>query len=139
LDARATQQVDGRDGFDFFKTLWQNGENRGHGFNLTRMAANAPGIFRGKRLVVFGAGYVGGAVAREAVRRGLQVTALTRNSDKAKALVADGIEVVIAELASVEWHARIPGGTDFVLNCVSSGGGGIIWYRHCANSGSPFR
>ncbi len=64
------------------------------------MSPVAPEIFNGKHLVIFGAGYVGGAVAREAVRRGLQVTALTRNSDKAKALVADGIEVVIAELAS---------------------------------------
>jgi nucleoside-diphosphate-sugar epimerase len=93
------------------------------------MSANAPGIFRGKRLVVFGAGYVGGTVAREAVRLGLRVTTLTRNSGTARALVAEGIEVVTAELSTDGWHARIPGGADFVLNCVSSGGGGAEAYR----------
>jgi nucleoside-diphosphate-sugar epimerase len=93
------------------------------------MSALAPGIFRGKRLVVFGAGYVGGAVARVAARQGLRVTTLTRNSEKARGLAADGIEVVTAELSGHDWHERIPGGADFVLNCVSSGGGGIVDYR----------
>ena len=129
LAAGATQQIDWRNCFNFFKTLWQNSENRGHGFNLTKMPAVAPGIFDGKRLVVFGAGYVGGAVVREAVKLGLRVTALTRNAEKAAALAATGIDVVTAELASDAWHARIPGGVDFVLNCVSSGGGGVEGYR----------
>jgi len=129
LATRATKQIDWRDRFNFFKTLWQNGENRGHGFKLTKMPALAPGIFRGKRLVVFGAGYVGGAVAREAVRFGAQVTALTRNADKAAVLAADGVEVVKAELASNAWYARIQGSADFVFNCVSSGGGGAEAYR----------
>lgn len=93
------------------------------------MSANAPGIFRGKHLVVFGAGYVGGAVAREAVRQGLRVTALTRNATRVSALAADGCEVVIDELASAAWHGKIPGGADFVLDCVSSGGGGAEAYQ----------
>jgi phosphoglycerate dehydrogenase-like enzyme len=34
---------------------------------------------RGKRLVIFGCGYVGTAVAREALAAGVHVEALTRN------------------------------------------------------------
>jgi nucleoside-diphosphate-sugar epimerase len=89
----------------------------------------APGNFAGKRLVVLGCGYVGGAFAREAVGRGLRVTALTRNVEKAEKLRADGIETVVADLAGDAWHTQIAGGADFVVNCVSSGGGGIEGYR----------
>ena len=53
----------------------------------------AHGNFSGKRLVVFGCGYVGGAVAREARERGMRVTALTRNAAKAIPLREAGIEV----------------------------------------------
>jgi nucleoside-diphosphate-sugar epimerase len=94
------------------------------------MDTNASEAFRGKRLVVFGAGYVGGAVAREGVARGMRVTALTRNTEKASELVSAGVDVVVEDFASDRWHARIAGGADFVLNAVSSGGGGIDGYRH---------
>ncbi len=86
--------------------------------------------FSSKRLVVFGAGYVGGEVARQARERGWQVTALTRNPEKAAALAAHDIQVIVADLATGNWHAQIPGGGDFVLNAVSSGGGGVDGYRH---------
>ena len=89
------------------------------------MRGAAHGNISGKRLVVFGCGYVGAEVARQGVARGLRVTALTRNEAKAEALRADGIEVIVADLASETWHAAIAGGADFVLNCVSSGGGGV--------------
>ncbi|MFM9953566.1 MAG: NAD(P)H-binding protein, partial [Opitutaceae bacterium] len=85
--------------------------------------------YSGKRLIVFGCGYVGAEVARRAVTRGLAVTALTRNVAQAVALRAEGIDVVVAELAGDTWHRQIGGGADFVLNCVSSGGGGIEGYR----------
>lgn len=94
------------------------------------MPALAHENFPGKRLVIFGCGYVGGVVAREAVARGLQVTALTRNAAKALLLREAGIEVVEADLATDAWHAQIAGGADFVLNSVSSGGGGTAGYRH---------
>jgi nucleoside-diphosphate-sugar epimerase len=83
-----------------------------------------------KHLVIFGAGYVGGEVARQALARGLRVTALTRNPDKARVLAAMGIEVIIDDLAAEAWHARLPDGADYVLNCVSSGGGGPESYQH---------
>ncbi len=94
------------------------------------MGPNAHGNFHGRRLVVFGCGYVGAEVARQGVARGLRVTALTRNAAKVVALRAAGIEAVVADLADAGWHAQVEGGADFVLNCVSSGGGGIEGYRH---------
>lgn len=94
------------------------------------MAADTHGNFHGKRLVVFGCGYIGGEVARQAVTRGMRVTGLTRNSAKAAVWRRAGIEMVVADLASRDWHEDVAGGADFVLNCVSSGGGGIAGYRH---------
>ena len=86
----------------------------------------------GKRahLVVLGAGYVGAEVVRQGLARGLRVTALTRNAEKARVLAEAGAEVVVADLAGEAWHARLGEGADFVLNCVSSGGGGPEGYRH---------
>lgn len=92
------------------------------------MTSAADGNFSGKHLVIFGCGYVGAAVAREAVARGMRVTALTRNEAKAAILRNDGVEVVVADLASDAWHGRMLGRADMVLNCVSSGGGGIEGY-----------
>lgn len=93
------------------------------------MSSDAYGNFRGKRLVIFGCGYVGCEVARQALARGMQVAALTRNAAKVAALAREGVETVVGDLASETWHAQIPGGADFVLNCVSSGGAGIEGYR----------
>lgn len=90
----------------------------------------AHGNFSGRRLVVLGAGYVGGAVARQAAAAGLQVTALTRNAAKAEALRAAGITTIEADLAGPDWQARVPAEADFVLNSVSSGGGGVAGYQH---------
>lgn len=87
-------------------------------------------FFNGKRLVILGCGYVGAALAGQAVARGLNVTALTRNAAKAEALRVAGVQaVIVADLASDQWHEQVAGGADFVLNCVSSGGGGIEDYR----------
>lgn len=93
------------------------------------MTSVAQGKFAGKRLVVFGAGYIGGEVAREGVARGMRVTALTRNPEKAARLRSDGVEVVEADLAGSQWHDQIAGGADYVLNSVSSGGGGFSGYQ----------
>ncbi len=43
----------------------------------------AHGNISRKRLVIFGCGYIGGEVARQALGRGMQVTALTRNPETA--------------------------------------------------------
>uniref|UniRef100_UPI0039C8F207 NAD-dependent epimerase/dehydratase family protein n=1 Tax=Horticoccus sp. 23ND18S-11 TaxID=3391832 RepID=UPI0039C8F207 len=84
----------------------------------------------GKRLVIFGCGYVGCAVADAASAADVHVTALTRNPDTAARLRETGVHVVVADLACDRWHDAVAGGPDFVLNCVSSGGGGTDAYRH---------
>ena len=79
-------------------------------------------------MVVFGCGYIGGEVARQAVANGAHVTALTRNLDTAASLRSVGIQTVVADLAGREWHDKIDGEVDYVLNAVSSGGGGKDGY-----------
>lgn len=83
----------------------------------------------GQRVVIFGCGYVGTALAVEALARGAKVIALTRNAARALELREQGIEVVVADLAASAWHERIAGAPDLAVNCVSSGGGGVEGYR----------
>ncbi len=84
----------------------------------------------GKRLVIFGCGYVGSALARMAVAAGAQVEALTRNPEKAATLRALGLtKVVVAELSTHDWHPQLEGGADYVVNCVSAGGGPDGYWR----------
>jgi nucleoside-diphosphate-sugar epimerase len=84
---------------------------------------------RGRRLVIFGCGYVGTAVTREALALGMQVEALTRNPERAVALADLGVRTLTADLAAVSWHELIAPGPEFVLNCVSSGGWGMEGYQ----------
>lgn len=81
------------------------------------------------RLVVFGCGYVGGALARDALERGIAVTALTRNPAKARALAEAGAQVVVADLASAEWHERMPIDVDWVADTVSAADASLEGYR----------
>jgi nucleoside-diphosphate-sugar epimerase len=83
-----------------------------------------------KKLVVFGCGYVGTAVARAALARGMTVSALTRNPAGAAILNAEGVRTVVADLAADGWHQQLTVPVDFVLDCVGSGGNGIAGYRH---------
>jgi nucleoside-diphosphate-sugar epimerase len=92
--------------------------------------------FSGKRLVVFGAGYVGREVALQGIARAMKVTALTRNAEKAEALRQRGVTTVVADLSSGEWHRQIAPGADFAVSCVSSGGSGIAGYRASYLEGS---
>jgi nucleoside-diphosphate-sugar epimerase len=88
-----------------------------------------------KSLVVFGCGYVGTAVARAALVRGITVSALTRNPAQAAILKAEGIRTVVADLAANTWHRQLTAPVDLVLDCVGSGGGGIAGYRHSYHDG----
>lgn len=94
------------------------------------MSTDAEINFSEARLVVFGCGYVGTAVALEGLQRGARVCALTRNEATATALRAQGMEVVVADLSGEAWHDKIPEKPDLLLNCVSSGGAGLEGYRH---------
>lgn len=93
------------------------------------MSTDAPAGLRGKHVVVFGAGYIGGTLAQMALDAGANVSILTRNAQTAAASGARGISTVVADLASTEWHARIAQ-ADYVINCVSGGGAGTDGYRH---------
>jgi nucleoside-diphosphate-sugar epimerase len=94
------------------------------------MNESGPTSFRGKHLVVFGAGYVGGALVREALAAGLRVTALTRNAATAAELRAAGAGVVVGELSSEAWWPELAaGGVDLVAVTVAAGGGGVEGYR----------
>lgn len=84
---------------------------------------------RNNRLVIFGCGYVGAAVAGWAVAAGWHVTALTRNAGTALLLREIGVHTVVADLAGHSWHEQIEGAPAYALNCVSSGGGGVEAYR----------
>ncbi len=81
-------------------------------------------------LFIFGCGYLGEAVAREALNRGWRVGALTRNQDVVAHLRKLKLDPIIqADLSSDDWHPLVPPARR-VLNCVSSGGKGIDGYRH---------
>lgn len=82
-----------------------------------------------RQLLVLGCGYIGTAVANEAVSRGYRVTALTRNPETARQLEIRGVRTVVADLVSDDWHTQVPRRPEFVLNCVSAGGGGLEAYR----------
>jgi nucleoside-diphosphate-sugar epimerase len=54
---------------------------------------------------------------------------MTRSVTSATGLREQGIETVVADLASEAWHDQIEGGSDLVLNCVSSGGSELDKYQ----------
>ncbi|EIP96774.1 nucleoside-diphosphate-sugar epimerase [Opitutaceae bacterium TAV1] len=86
--------------------------------------------FANTTLVIFGAGYIGGHLAEQAIAEGARVTALTRNPERAARLRSLGATVVVADLADTAWHtaAGLRGNADLVVDCVS-GGGGLAGYR----------
>ncbi len=57
------------------------------------------------------------------------MTALTRNPATAETLAETGIEPVVADMAGDGWHGKIAGSPDWVVNCVSAGGGGVAGYH----------
>lgn len=85
--------------------------------------------FRGKRLVIFGCGYVGSAAASRALAQGMRVTALTRNATRADELRRAGAQVVIAALDSDLWYDEVGNACDLALNCVSAASPDLDGYR----------
>lgn len=84
----------------------------------------------GKRIAILGCGYLGQRVAKQALDRGMWVTTLTRNSAKGEELDRLGVHQVIqADIDQADWHSLLDPRQDFVLNCVSSAGGGMDGYR----------
>lgn len=69
-------------------------------------------------------GYLGKQVAQQALEKGMRVTALTRSEEKAIDLRKEGFEMIVADLVQQQWYTKVDGPVDFILNCVSAGGGG---------------
>lgn len=81
-------------------------------------------------VIIFGCGYVGTALAQHLIQAGCRVGALTRNEAQATVLEEMCLdEVIIAELDSSDWHSKVQGRYQAIVNCVSSAGGGIAGYR----------
>jgi len=84
--------------------------------------------FAGKHLFICGVGYLGLRIAKQALLRGMQVTGITRSDEKAAQLRKLGLKMVVADLVEQGWYREVPQSVDFVLNCVSAGGGGVNDY-----------
>ena len=91
-------------------------------------------------VIIFGCGYLGTALAKHLLNQGVRVAALTRNAEKAaylRKMVAElrtgynqaAIEVIEGDLDSNDWHERVEGRYETVVNCVSSAGGGLAGYQ----------
>ena len=91
-------------------------------------------------VIIFGCGYLGTALAKHLLNQGVKVGALTRNVEKAADLRKMGaglrtaydqtaIEVIEGNLDSKDWHERVEGSYESVVNCVSSAGGGLAGYQ----------
>ena len=74
-----------------------------------------------KKLAIFGCGYLGSEIARQAQDKGWLVVALTHNEDVASSLRSLGLsQVVVDELDGGSWHDAIDANQDYVVNCVGS-------------------
>lgn len=82
-----------------------------------------------RRLVIFGCGYVGEAVARRMLAEGWSVEALVRRTERAAELNAAGITATAGLLVEGGWERQIRAGADAVLVAISAGGGGVDAYR----------
>ena len=86
--------------------------------------------FENKKILLFGAGWLGSAVAIQALKMGMEVTTLTRNPETSENLAKLGIQHTITDqLQETTWHSKISRDQDFIVNCVSSAGNGLEGYR----------
>ncbi|MDQ8179772.1 NAD-dependent epimerase/dehydratase family protein [Pelagicoccus sp. SDUM812005] len=84
---------------------------------------------KGKCLLVLGCGYLGRILVGEAIARGMRVKAVSRNLDTLAEVEEMGAEVFAGLVDEDGWHGFAGGDVDFVVNCVSSAGGGLAGYR----------
>jgi nucleoside-diphosphate-sugar epimerase len=85
------------------------------------MAQNAQTNLSGKRLLILGCGYLGTEVAMQAMQRGVNVVAVTRNVSRGHDLKGIGVDVVVGDLTGNDWHDRVVQSPHYILVCMSSG------------------
>jgi nucleoside-diphosphate-sugar epimerase len=83
----------------------------------------------GKKLAIFGCGYLGSELARQALGLGWHVSAVTRNADTASSLSDLGVhKVVVADLGDESWADEIESTQDFAVNCVGAASADLDGY-----------
>ena len=81
-------------------------------------------------LTILGCGYLGTALAKKAVTRKWEVSALTRNPETANNLRAIGVSLVVKEkIESDAWHSQLNPKQDYVVNCVGAASPNLEGYR----------
>jgi nucleoside-diphosphate-sugar epimerase len=81
------------------------------------------------RTLIVGCGYVGIALGRELAHLGHEVFGLRRTTESDSALKAAGIIPLTGDVSKLETLAKLPSDYGWVVNCVSSSGGGVEDYR----------
>ena len=81
------------------------------------------------RVLIVGCGYVGLPLAAELARQGHEVFGARRTAGGDTELKAAGIRPVVADVTKPADLTQLPGPFDWVVNCVSSGRGGVEEYR----------
>jgi saccharopine dehydrogenase-like NADP-dependent oxidoreductase len=74
------------------------------------------------RVLIIGCGYVGMPLGAELVRR--EVLGLRPRTGAEADFKAAGVKPLTADITKAEQLAKLPGGYDWVVNCVSASGGG---------------
>ncbi|MFZ1072632.1 MAG: SDR family oxidoreductase [Verrucomicrobiia bacterium] len=81
------------------------------------------------KCLIVGCGYVGLPLGAELIRRGHDVSGLRRSVSAENELKAAGIQPLFGDVTQPGTLARLPRDFDWVINCVSSNGGGVDEYR----------
>jgi nucleoside-diphosphate-sugar epimerase len=81
------------------------------------------------RVLIVGCGYVGMPLGAELVKQGHEVFGLRRSMGGGADFKSAGIKPLTADITKAEQLAQLPGGYDWVVNCVSASGGGAEEYR----------
>jgi len=81
------------------------------------------------RVLIVGCGYVGLPLGAELVKQGHEVFGLRRGTRAEAEFKSAGIRLLTGDITNAEQLAQLPGGYDWVVNCVSASGGGAEEYR----------
>jgi nucleoside-diphosphate-sugar epimerase len=81
------------------------------------------------RVLIVGCGYVGMPLGAELVQQRHEVFGLRRGTRAEAEFKSAGIKPLAGDITKAEQLARLPGGYDWVVNCVSASGGGAEEYR----------